>query len=245
MGFRYHPTAPLLWGELSMKLHSGERWALIGPSGCGKSTLLAILGGLWPPTCGQRQLDGGLKPRGISTVLQDYGLFPWKRVRHNIELPHRLRGQRVDAQATASELLRTLGITDLLERWPDELSGGQRQRVALARALITNPQLLLLDEPFSAVDAITRQRLQGLVEQLWQRYQFASVLVTHDVHEAARLADHVLVLAAASSSTAKSSAAESSTDESSKPAVQRLTRAPGTSLSHWRTAIQKILYEVC
>ncbi|MGC8907245.1 MAG: ABC transporter ATP-binding protein [Desulfomonilaceae bacterium] len=184
---------------VSLSLEDEDTMAIVGPSGCGKSTLLFILAGLEKPTEGcVRFRDAVLdKPRReVALVLQDYGLFPWKTVQANIELGLKIRREQVDVEKI-SALLHELGISEKTELYPQQLSGGQRQRVALARALVLNPSLLLLDEPFASLDALTRERLQDLVAAAWRSRRFAMVIVTHDIQEAAGLGRKIFIMAGA------------------------------------------------
>jgi sulfonate transport system ATP-binding protein len=174
---------------LDLDVNPGEFVAVLGRSGCGKSTLLRILAGL------DRDLDVGLdgevtvaEPRAI--VFQEHRLLPWKRVVDNVALGLPRRTGRT----TATAMLDEVGLSDHAGAWPKTLSGGEAQRVALARALVRQPALLLLDEPFGALDALTRLRMHGLLAALCRRHAPAVVLVTHDVDEAVALADRVLVL---------------------------------------------------
>jgi sulfonate transport system ATP-binding protein len=171
---------------LDMSIVPGEFVALIGRSGSGKSTLLRALAGL------DRDVTGELTVNGtVSVAFQDPRLLPWKRVRANVTLGLRSEGSG-DVAAAA---LREVGLGDQLDSWPLTLSGGEAQRVALARALVREPDLLLLDEPFGALDALTRITMHQLVLDLWERHSPAILLVTHDVDEALALADRVVVLA--------------------------------------------------
>ncbi len=186
-------------GATDISLGAGRTLALVGPSGCGKSTLLLLLAGLEKPSSGAVQFNGRplARPhREIALVLQEYGLFPWKTVRRNVELGLRIRGEAID-QGMVEDLLAELDIEDKLDLYPQQLSGGQKQRVALARALILNPSLLLLDEPFAALDTLIRERLQDLVAAVWRRRGFAAVLVTHNIQEAVRLGQTILVMSGA------------------------------------------------
>jgi sulfonate transport system ATP-binding protein len=171
--------------NLDLAIRPGEFVALLGRSGSGKSTLLRTLAGLDPAP------DGVLSvPRARTIVFQEPRLLPWKRVWRNVIL-----GLRVpDARARAEAALAEVGLGHRLTAWPLTLSGGEAQRAALARALVREPQLLLLDEPFAALDALTRLRMQSLVTSLWQAHLPAVLLVTHDVDEALTLADRALVL---------------------------------------------------
>jgi NitT/TauT family transport system ATP-binding protein len=188
------PVAALTGVSLSLK--EQETISIVGPSGCGKSTLLFIMAGLEKPTGGNIIFRGIPLERAhkeIALVLQDYGLFPWKTVQKNIELGIRIRRDPVDRQMIA-DLLGELGISEKTELYPQQLSGGQRQRVALARALVLNPSLLLLDEPFASVDAMTRERLQDIVGATWRSRRFGMVVVTHNIQEAVGLGKKVLVM---------------------------------------------------
>ena len=188
------PTEAL--SEISFTLGTSETVAIVGPSGCGKSTLLLVLAGLEKPTFGSvsfkgRKLNG--PPREAALVLQDYGLFPWKTVRQNIELGLKIRKESVD-EFRLQELLNELDISSKIDDYPQRLSGGQKQRVALARTFILNPALLLLDEPFAALDTLNRERLQGLLAQAWRRRGFSMILVTHNIEEATRLGKRIIVM---------------------------------------------------
>ncbi|AFM23847.1 ABC transporter ATP-binding protein [Desulfomonile tiedjei] len=174
----------------------GETAAIVGPSGCGKSTLLLLMAGLEQPTSGHLLFKGEplRRPhREIALVLQDYGLFPWKSVRDNVELGLKIRNEPIEEDRT-NELLTELDIGEKGSVYPQQLSGGQKQRVALARALILKPSLLLLDEPFAALDTLTRERLQDLVADLWGKLGFGMVVVTHNIQEAVRLGRRILVM---------------------------------------------------
>ncbi|HMK36368.1 MAG TPA: ATP-binding cassette domain-containing protein [Desulfomonilaceae bacterium] len=183
-------------GATDVSVSAGETLAVVGPSGCGKSTLLLLMAGLEKPTSGSVEFKGNTlaKPhREIALVLQDYGLFPWKTVLENVELGLRIRGES-SARTRLNELLEELDISDKTDVFPQQLSGGQKQRVALARALILRPSLLLLDEPFAALDTLTRERLQDLVAAAWTRRKFGMVVVTHNIQEAVRLGQRILVM---------------------------------------------------
>jgi NitT/TauT family transport system ATP-binding protein len=182
--------------RISLSVSEGESVALLGPTGCGKSSLLFLAAGLLFPNTGDvfyRDAELTHPHREIGLVLQDYGLFPWKTVRANVELGLKIRGEAIDS-GTLNTLMTELGIQDQGRKYPHQLSGGQKQRVALARALILNPHLLLLDEPFAALDTLTRERLQDLTAELWKSRQFSSILVTHNVQEAVRLGQRILIM---------------------------------------------------
>lgn len=170
----------------------GEFVAIVGRSGCGKSTLLRLIAGLETPSQGDitfAQRDAGTRAPETRIMFQDSRLLPWKRVLDNVAL-----GLPQSARSSALQTLRQVGLEERAEEWPAVLSGGQRQRVALARALVHDPDLLLLDEPLGALDALTRIDMQQLIESLWQRRRFTAVLVTHDVQEAIALADRVVLI---------------------------------------------------
>lgn len=202
----------LVLNELDFSLNRGETLAVIGPSGCGKSTLLYLLAGLKCPdagtvrlgTCSAQKAQPGAgmvtmpqdsKSPDVAFILQDYGLFPWKTVAANLSLPLELRGvPAAERQTAMAAMLEELRLNGLEDRFPVQLSGGQRQRVAIGRALITRPDILLMDEPFSSLDALTREHLQALMLELWQRRKPTCVLVTHNVAEALFLGHHIMVL---------------------------------------------------
>jgi sulfonate transport system ATP-binding protein len=170
---------------LDLQIRPGEFVALLGRSGSGKSTLLRTLAGLDPAPAGTLTV-----PAVKSVVFQEPRLLPWKRVWRNVTLGMRSAEPRKRAEAALAEV----GLSHRLNAWPLTLSGGEAQRAALARALVREPALLLLDEPFAALDALTRIRMQALVTELWRAHRPAVLLVTHDVEEALMLADRVLVL---------------------------------------------------
>ena len=174
--------------DLAVARH--EFVSLLGASGCGKSTLLNILAGLDRPTAGTASVDGR-----VGLMFQESALFPWLTVRRNVETALRLRGvPRRERAGRAAELLDSVHLAGFGERRPHELSGGMRQRAALARALAQGAEVLLMDEPFGALDAITREILHGEVERQWSEHSLTIVFVTHDVREAVRLGDRVVLL---------------------------------------------------
>jgi sulfonate transport system ATP-binding protein len=175
-------------GAIDLDLAPGDFVAVVGRSGCGKSTLLRIIAGLEQSDGGAIAIgDAGIRP-DVRIMFQEARLLPWKSVHHNVSLG------LVDGDERASGALATVGLGERAGSWPGHLSGGQRQRVALARALVHEPQLLLLDEPLGALDALTRIEMQRLIESLWLARGFTAVLVTHDVTEALALADRVLLI---------------------------------------------------
>jgi NitT/TauT family transport system ATP-binding protein len=176
--------------DLSVK--AGEFVAILGPSGCGKSTLLRIIAGLDKPTAGRVDLGPQTK---IAYVFQDAHLLPWRNMLRNVALPLELQGvPKQKRLASAEAALAQVGLADALARYPSQLSGGMRMRVSLARALVTEPTLLLLDEPFAALDEITRQKLDEQLRQLWLSHGLTVLFVTHSTNEAVFLADRAVVL---------------------------------------------------
>ncbi len=191
----------------SLAVRAGEFAAVVGPSGCGKSTLMKLVTGLVRPSAGSvtiagAAVEGPVKLAGMA--FQNPNLLPWRRVIDNVLLPleivepyrSRFRRERPAFRAKALALLETVGLAGFAERYPWELSGGMQQRVSLCRALIHEPALLMLDEPFAALDAFTREELWCVLRDLWQRIGFTVILVTHDLREAAFLADTVHVMSA-------------------------------------------------
>jgi NitT/TauT family transport system ATP-binding protein len=175
---------------ISLDVQSGELLCLVGASGCGKSTLLNLLADLDTPSAGTIDRRGK-----VALMFQEAALFPWLTVRSNIALALKLRGvRRRDRRAEADQLLRTVHLDDFGDKLPHELSGGMRQRVAIARAFAQQADILLMDEPFGALDAMTRDLLHAELERLWADRNLSVVFVTHNVREAARLADRVVLL---------------------------------------------------
>jgi len=176
--------------DLTFTVKAGELVCLVGPSGCGKTTLLKCMGGLLSPTSGEVLLDGVPvtgPPPGMAIVFQEYGrsLFPWMRVAENVELPLKEKGTpKAKRRELVTDALRSVGLPDAADAYPWQLSGGMQQRVAIARALAYEPQVLLMDEPFAAVDAQTRADLEDLVRLLWQERGITVLFVTHDIDEA-------------------------------------------------------------
>ena len=183
--------------HINLNIAEGERWAVIGPSGCGKSSMLHVLAGLQTITSGKVLYQGEphTKPHGeISVILQEYGLFPWKTVEQNIGLPLELQKvQKAEIKNRVQELLPQLKLSEHGKKYPAELSGGQRQRVAIARALIAQPKVLLMDEPFSALDALTRETMQNIVLELCEQQNLTLVMVTHNIEEAIFLGQKIVV----------------------------------------------------
>lgn len=213
--FAYPHTAPL-FEDFSLTLSRGETWAILGPSGCGKTTLLYLLAGIHRPGSGQILIDGELlsRPRPRSgLILQDYGLLPWSTVRENVELGLRVRNfYGEDGRHTPIDFqpandvpywLERLGIRDVADKYPSQVSGGQRQRAAIARTLVLEPDLLLMDEPFSSLDAVTRGDLQSLAWSLYAEQKLTLVIVTHAIEEAVALGRKILLLSKAPNRSAQ------------------------------------------
>jgi len=184
--------------DVSFSLQTGEFVSIVGPSGAGKTTLLRMISGLIPPDAGtvaHRGEEVRGVPRWLSIVFQEYNksLFPWLTVGRNILLAVR-KLPRAEAERRMTEVLELVGLSDFGQGYPWELSGGMQQRVAVARALVSRPELLLMDEPFASVDALTRSSLEDMVQRLWAEGGFASLLVTHDIAEAVYLSSRVVVL---------------------------------------------------
>ena len=185
---------------VDLAIPQGEFVCMIGASGCGKSTLLRIIAGFEEPTTGDvsiygKAITGPGSDRGM--VFQDYALFPWMTVRENISFgPRQRQLPRQEIESTTDEFVRMVGLERFADRYPNQLSGGMKQRVAIARVLANNANILLMDEPFGALDALTREQLQHELLQIWTRTGVTTIFVTHSVEEAVLLADRVLVMSA-------------------------------------------------
>ena len=185
-------------GKVSLDVHGGEFVCLLGPSGCGKTTVLNAIAGFLSPSGGGIAIDnvavhGPGADRGV--VFQEYALFPWFTVKHNVQYGPRLRGaSKTELRNIADHYLRLVRLEKYAEHYPNQLSGGQRQRVAIARALANQPKILLMDEPFGALDAITRESLQEELLRIWETDRRTCIFVTHSISEAAFLADTIVVM---------------------------------------------------
>ncbi len=183
---------------INLEIRAGEFFVIVGPSGCGKSTLLDLLGGLTRPTSGRilidgRPITGPALDRGL--VFQQYALFPWRTAQKNVEFGlEAKRVSRRDRAQIAREFLALVGLADFADRYPHELSGGMKQRVAIARSLAYKPEVLLMDEPFAALDAQTRERLQAELLRIWQASGATIIFITHGIDEAVYLGQRVAVL---------------------------------------------------
>ena len=186
--------------DINFKTHKREFVCVIGPSGCGKSTLIRILAGLEIPTSGQVLLDGKEvrgpgQDRGM--VFQGYTLFPWLTVKRNVMFGLQQAGHSNEvAEEDARQWIDLVGLTQFVDSYPHQLSGGMKQRVAIARALANQPRVLLMDEPFGALDAQTRSKMQSYLMEIWQNIDITILFITHDLDEAIYLADRILVLKA-------------------------------------------------
>ncbi|NMG41559.1 ATP-binding cassette domain-containing protein [Chelativorans sp. ZYF759] len=193
----------LALSNMSMDIGAGEFVSLLGPSGCGKSTALRIIAGLGRPSSGtidwpsSRINSRGLPEGDVGFVFQEPTLMPWQTVFGNVFLPLRLQGKtKAGSRERIMETLAMVGLADFANAYPRELSGGMKMRVSIARALITGPKLLLMDEPFAALDEITRQKLNDDVRRLWQRSGVTVIFVTHSVYEATYLSNRIVVMRA-------------------------------------------------
>jgi NitT/TauT family transport system ATP-binding protein len=186
--------------DVSLNVQPGEFVSLIGPSGCGKSTILSIVAGFLSPTSGDAKVDGQpiigpSSDRGV--VFQQYSLFPWLSVRKNVEFGLKMAG--VDASrrdTTARSLLDLAGLLAFADHYPDQLSGGMKQRIGIIRALATSPQVLLMDEPFGALDTQTRVVMQEILTNIWQQFRISVLFITHDIEESIFLSDRIYVMTA-------------------------------------------------
>jgi NitT/TauT family transport system ATP-binding protein len=196
-------------GEVSFSVADGEFVCVVGPSGCGKTTLLRCIAGLLAPTSGEVVVEGNKvtgPPDGLAVVFQEYGrsLFPWLRVADNVDLPLRAAGMAKEKRRElVTEALESVGLADAHGAYPWQLSGGMQQRVAIARAIAYQPRVLLMDEPFAAVDAQTRADLEDLIRSVWQRLGVTLVFVTHDIDESVYLGQRVIMLSSSPTTVAE------------------------------------------
>ncbi|QQS34767.1 MAG: ABC transporter ATP-binding protein [Ignavibacteriales bacterium] len=199
---RNEPRKLEVFTNLSFSLKKGQIVALLGPSGCGKTTLLKLLAGLLKPTSGEILIDG-LDPlnidlrKKISLMFQQPNLLPWQNVKQNIALPLKLLFSESDARSydkKIDEILKLVGLTNFADYYPHQISGGMQSRVALARAVIFNPEILLLDEPFATLDALTREDMQMLLLDILKKTSATTIIVTHSIEEAIILSDEVFIL---------------------------------------------------
>jgi NitT/TauT family transport system ATP-binding protein len=186
-------------GPITMKIEDGDIIAIIGPSGCGKSTFLHVLSGIIKDYSGQAILNGAtLNPKihDIGFIPQNFGLLPWRNIEKNCLLSLKIKRKPIteDLKKRIDYIINKLNIADLMDRYPRELSGGQKQRTAIARAFIMNPDLLLMDEPFSALDALTREEAQELFIDVWNQYKPTTVFVTHSIEEAIYMGKKIVIM---------------------------------------------------
>ena len=187
-----YPNGLMAIDQVDLTIAAGSFTSIVGPSGCGKSTLLRMIAGLDSPTTGIIQ---GRPEGAVGLVFQDATLMPWADVEANVYLPLRLAGvRRADATAAIDEALALVGLSDFANAYPRALSGGMRMRVAIARALVTRPRLLLMDEPFAALDEITRNKLNDDLLRLWREQGFTTIFVTHSVFESVYLSTDIAVM---------------------------------------------------
>jgi NitT/TauT family transport system ATP-binding protein len=188
--FGQHETRTVALNQVDLDVAPGEFVTVVGASGCGKSTLLNLVAGLEQPTSGTLEVSGQ-----VAFMFQEATLLPWLTARRNIELALRLHGiPRADRAGRSEELLDTVRLTGMADKRPHELSGGMRQRVALARVLSQEAQVVLMDEPLGALDAMTRDHMHDEIERVWESNQFSVLFVTHNMREAVRLADRVVLM---------------------------------------------------
>jgi len=203
--YRLGKETTVALADATFGIERGEFVAVVGPSGCGKSTIMKLVTGLLPATGGEVRVRGSAVTgpiKGVGMAFQNPTLMPWRTTMDNVLLPmeivephkRRFRRHRAEYEARAMALLETVGLADFAQKYPWQLSGGMQQRSNLCRALIHEPELLMLDEPFAALDAFTREELWGVMQALWLEKRFTCVLVTHDLREAAYLADTVYVM---------------------------------------------------
>ncbi len=197
LGIAFPEKKGVFWAirGVDLDIHAQEFVCVVGPSGFGKTTLLRALSGLLAPTEGEVSFGWGRSKPTLGIVFQHSSLLPWRSVLANITLPLELSGVPKDeARSRAQEWIEMIGLTPFANHWPRELSGGMAQRVALARALIQDPDLLLMDEPFGSLDALTREKMGSELLNLWQKRRKTVIMVTHSISEAILLSDRVLVL---------------------------------------------------
>ncbi|MEJ1922868.1 ABC transporter ATP-binding protein [Microbacterium sp. KHB019] len=186
--------------DLTFSIPQGQLVCIVGPSGAGKTTLLKCIAGLLPATAGRLELEGKAitgPPKTMAVVFQEYGrsLYPWMSVQANVELPLKAAGlSKIERRERSTDALEAVGLSDAADKYPWQLSGGMQQRVAIARAVAYRPQILLMDEPFAAVDAQTRADLEDLVRKIWKELGVTVLFVTHDIDESVYLGQRVIVL---------------------------------------------------
>ncbi len=204
---KVYPDGTEALREVSFDVSEGKSCSIIGPSGCGKTTLLFIFSGILKPTSGKALIEGKevVSPsKEVALILQDYGLFPWKTVYENVSLGLELRRySKKERKRTVSSLLEDLGLKGFENHYPKQLSGGMQQRIGFARAMALNPRILLMDEPLSSLDALTRETLQNFLLSLWKNNGMTMLLVTHNIEEAVFLGEKIVVLSSRPGSVAE------------------------------------------
>jgi NitT/TauT family transport system ATP-binding protein len=235
-------SGPVILDSISLDIQQGEFVSLVGPSGCGKSTLLQIIAGLKPPSAGAVRLSDRTitaPPFEMIYVFQQYtrSIFPWKTVSENVAfgLERRRQVQKQEIARRCAALVSAVGLTGFESYYPWQLSGGMQQRVALARALACEPNVLLMDEPFGSVDALTRTELQDLILELWQQLRLTILFVTHDIDEAIYLSDRVEVM-----SRAPAHLIENVVVELARPRQQVQTRESSAYLEYRRVLFDRV-----
>ncbi|HEY7940447.1 MAG TPA: ABC transporter ATP-binding protein [Candidatus Limnocylindrales bacterium] len=203
--FRHRSGIVRALDDVSFDVRAGEFLTIVGPSGCGKSTLLSIIAGLSQLSGGTMRRDATVaRPGGIGMVFQKPVLLQWRTILENVLMPAEiLRTDRKAAQAKAMELIKLTGLSGFEDAWPHQLSGGMAQRTSICRALLTDPPLLLMDEPFGALDAITRERMNLELQRIWSTTAKTVVFVTHSIEEAVLLSDRAIVMSARPGKVAK------------------------------------------
>ncbi|MEA5465379.1 ABC transporter ATP-binding protein [Leptothoe sp. PORK10 BA2] len=194
---KVYPNGTVALQDINLTISPGEFISLVGPSGCGKSTVLRLVAGLGAPTGGTMDWPCPINQRNLAFVFQDPALMPWANVVDNIHLPLKLKGQSLrSVRAKIQEAINTVDLCGFEKSYPRQLSGGMKMRVSIARALVTKPQVLLMDEPFGALDEMTRSRLNSDLLHLWQKRHWTVLFVTHNIYEAVYLSTRVIVMAA-------------------------------------------------
>ncbi|HBM89606.1 MAG: ABC transporter ATP-binding protein [Parvibaculaceae bacterium] len=194
----YNGDTPAV-ADVSLSIERGSFVSLVGPSGCGKSTLLRLIAGLLQPSHGTLDWEDGERPNDLGFVFQDATLLPWASAFDNVYLPLKLKGlSRDDADRRVKDALARVGLADASDKLPRELSGGMRMRVSIARALVTEPPVLLMDEPFAALDEFTREKLDDDLLTLWRDLGWTVIFVTHSVYESVYLSERILVMSSGS-----------------------------------------------
>ena len=224
--------------RVTFEAQPGEFICLVGPSGCGKSTLLRVLAGLLQPTSGHVYYGAaGTSRPTTALVFQENGVFPWMTVRENVAFGLEMSGVgKAERERRADEMLRDVGLGGFANNWPHELSVGMRQRVSVARAFMSDVQLLLMDEPFGALDALTRRRMQDELLRLWRRDRHTLVFVTHDVDEAIALGDRIIVMTNRPATVLEEFSLPSDRDRG--PAARRLPEVRAAGRRIWDLVMQ-------